>query len=76
MNCDKIVVLKNGTAVEMGTHDDLLNLNGEYKKMWDIQSADKKMDSGKEPKQNSVGIFLAVANPHKYEGVLVIIITC
>ena len=45
----------------MGTHDDLLDLNGEYRKMWDIQSADKKMDSGKEPKQNSVGILLDLA---------------
>ena len=61
MNCDKIIVLKNGTAVEMGTHDDLLDLNGEYRKMWDIQSADKKMDAGKEPKQNSVGTLLDLA---------------
>ena len=45
----------------MGTHDDLLDLNGEYRKMWDIQSADKKMDAGKEPKQNSVGTLLDLA---------------
>ena len=29
-NCDQIVVMKNGSVYEMGTHDELLDINGEY----------------------------------------------
>jgi len=32
-NADKIVVMKNGEIVEMGTHEHLLGLNGEYVKL-------------------------------------------
>lgn len=41
VDSDKIIVLKEGKAVEVGSHSNLLQLNGEYKKMWDIQSSDK-----------------------------------
>ena len=34
---DKIVMMKNGKAVEVGTHEDLMALNGEYRKMYDSQ---------------------------------------
>ena len=38
MNCDKIVFLKNGEIVEIGTHTELLALEGEYAKMWNAQN--------------------------------------
>lgn len=35
---DRIVVLKNGYLVEEGTHEELMALDGEYKRMFDVQS--------------------------------------
>lgn len=35
---DCIVVMKDGTIVEQGTHTDLIAQNGEYKRMYDMQS--------------------------------------
>ena len=32
-NADKIVVLKKGEIMEEGTHDELVELNGHYKKL-------------------------------------------
>ncbi|ORX81840.1 hypothetical protein BCR32DRAFT_327152 [Anaeromyces robustus] len=37
MQADNIVVLENGSIVEQGQHDDLINQNGVYKRLWDIQ---------------------------------------
>jgi ATP-binding cassette subfamily B protein len=34
-NADRIIVMKNGSIVEMGRHEDLLNQGGYYKKMLD-----------------------------------------
>ena len=34
-DADKIIVVDNGKIVEEGKHQDLLNKNGVYKKMWD-----------------------------------------
>jgi len=39
---DNIVVLKKGKIVEMGTHDELLEHRGEYKKLYELQFADKE----------------------------------
>lgn len=36
-NCDRIIVMKNGTIVEQGTHKHLLKLDGEYKYLVDKQ---------------------------------------
>ncbi|MEK6766580.1 MAG: ABC transporter ATP-binding protein [Planctomycetota bacterium] len=36
-HADKIVVLKNGCIVEIGTHDELIEKEGEYKKLYRIQ---------------------------------------
>ncbi|UPT58214.1 ATP-binding cassette domain-containing protein [Geobacillus thermoleovorans] len=35
---DEILVMKDGQIVESGTHNELLSLNGEYKKMYESQS--------------------------------------
>ncbi len=36
-NADLICVLNNGEIIEKGTHDELLKLNGNYKKLYDLQ---------------------------------------
>ena len=35
---DKIIVVNDGKIVESGSHDELLALDGIYKKMWSLQS--------------------------------------
>jgi len=35
---DRIFVLDHGKIAESGSHDELLNLNGLYKNIWEIQS--------------------------------------
>ena len=35
MEADNIIVLKEGKIIEEGTHADLINMNGHYKKLWE-----------------------------------------
>lgn len=37
MGADKIIVLHEGAIIEEGTHEQLLEKNGEYKSLWDLQ---------------------------------------
>ena len=37
MNADKIVVLDKGKIVQMGTHRQLINQQGRYKQLWNLQ---------------------------------------
>lgn len=37
VNADEIVVLRKGRVVEKGSHRDLLQLGGEYSKLWAMQ---------------------------------------
>jgi len=37
IDCDKIIVFDNGIIVEQGTHKELINMAGIYKKLYDIQ---------------------------------------
>ena len=37
VNANKIILLKKGKIVETGTHEDLLNNNKDYKKLYDVQ---------------------------------------
>lgn len=50
MEANKIVVLDKGLVAEMGSHEELLNSNGIYKELWDIQTNVeydfKKIDEG------------------------------
>jgi len=43
---DKICVLKKGQLIETGTHRELLQKNGEYRRLWDLQfpSVDEPVD--------------------------------
>ncbi|HEY8365234.1 MAG TPA: ABC transporter ATP-binding protein [Haloplasmataceae bacterium] len=38
MEADKIIVIDNGKIVEMGNHEELIENNKIYKKIWDIQT--------------------------------------
>lgn len=40
-NADQILFLDNGRIIESGTHEELLNLNGSYKKLHDKQQLDE-----------------------------------
>ena len=40
-NMDRIIVIKNGKIVETGSHNQLLHKNGEYGKLWRIQTHKK-----------------------------------
>jgi ATP-binding cassette subfamily B (MDR/TAP) protein 1 len=39
-NCDRIIVIDNGTIAESGTHQELINLNGKYKELMGKQIND------------------------------------
>ena len=43
VDADQIVVLEKGVIVEKGTHDELLNLNGRYTKMWHTQESEAEL---------------------------------
>ena len=36
--CERILFLENGTIIEEGTHESLMELNGEYAKMYEVQA--------------------------------------
>lgn len=36
--CNRIVLLENGKIVEEGTHEELMNENGKYREMFDVQA--------------------------------------
>jgi ATP-binding cassette, subfamily B, heavy metal transporter len=37
MRADKIIVLKKGKIVQIGTHEELIKIPGEYQNLWDLQ---------------------------------------
>ncbi|MDB2360934.1 ABC transporter ATP-binding protein/permease [Amylibacter sp.] len=43
VDADQIIVLEQGSIVEKGTHEELLNLNGRYAKMWHIQESEAEL---------------------------------
>lgn len=40
--CDKVIYLKNGKIIEEGSHDELMDFNGEYKELFEIQAKNYK----------------------------------
>lgn len=42
--CDRIIYLENGEIAEYGTYEELMNLDGKYKKMFDLQAKYYKED--------------------------------
>lgn len=44
LNANKIIVVDNGEVIEEGTHKQLLELNGRYKKMWDVYTESKEIE--------------------------------
>ena len=43
--CDRILVMDNGLIVEQGHHDELIQRNGTYRKLWDRQQASEQLDA-------------------------------
>lgn len=41
VNCDKIMILQNGTVIDSGTHKELLKSNKEYKKLCETEIVEK-----------------------------------
>ena len=39
-HCDQIIVMNNGQIVESGRHEELLQYNGVYKKLWIAQEGE------------------------------------
>lgn len=44
----KIIVLDEGTIVEAGTHEELFNMDGKYKEMYDLQQLEVLVEQGGE----------------------------
>ena len=53
-NAHRIVVLSEGRVVEKGTHEELLSLNGEYRRLYDLQFKDDGMRVWTAPKVKKV----------------------
>ena len=51
--CDRILLLKDGSILEEGTHEELIRLGGEYKELFDIQSC-WYQDSEREVKEHEI----------------------
>lgn len=38
MFCDKIILVENGRIIEMGTHKELMSMNGTYAELYNLQA--------------------------------------
>ncbi len=46
--CDRIALFENGRMVELGTHDELMEKGGAYRKLFDVQARYYREDHGEE----------------------------
>jgi len=53
-NAHRIIVLSNGQIVEEGTHEELIALQGEYRRLYDLQFKDDGMRVWKEAKVKKI----------------------
>ncbi|NWF92538.1 MAG: lipid A export permease/ATP-binding protein MsbA [Syntrophaceae bacterium] len=53
-NAHRIVVLSDGQVVEEGTHEELMALNGEYRRLYDLQFKDDRVRGWREAKVKKV----------------------
>jgi subfamily B ATP-binding cassette protein MsbA len=53
-NAHRILVLSDGEIVEQGTHEELIALNGEYRRLFDLQFRDDGMGVWKTPKAKKI----------------------
>ncbi len=53
-NAHRIIVLSDGEIVEQGTHEELMTLNGEYRRLYDLQFRDDGMRVRKSTKAKKI----------------------
>lgn len=56
-NCDEIIVLREGEILESGTHDELLEKQGEYYRLWEMQQGNFVVKKDDEVETAVVNIF-------------------
>ena len=56
-NCDEIIVLREGEILERGTHDELLEMQGEYYRLWEMQQGNFVVKKEEEIETQVVDIF-------------------
>jgi subfamily B ATP-binding cassette protein MsbA len=53
-NANRIIVLSSGEIMEQGTHNELMERNGEYRRLYDLQFRDNGMRVQKAPKTKKI----------------------